>query len=182
MNMIIKLTSILMMITMIGTYDHPISHPELTTGPNAGVEFKYVWECPYSYEDQEYIKTTAESYGISYYLVFAIIEHESQWNPKAISKSGLDKGAMQIRVKWHKDRMKRLGVTNIYDLRGNIIVGVDYLAELFEINSDVEWVLMAYNGSPSYANDIAREGIVSNYAKEIISRTREWEGVKQGGE
>ena len=89
---------------------------------------------------------------------------------------------MQIRVKWHKERMKRLGVKNIYDLRGNILVGVDYLAELLERNADVKWALMAYNGSPSYANEKLRKGIVTNYAKEIISRTMEWEGVKPDAE
>lgn len=177
MNMIIKLTSILIMITtMIGSYDHPISHPDLTVGSNAGVEFKYVWDCPYSYEDQEYIKTTAENYGISPYLIFALIEHESKWDSKAISRNGLDKGAMQIREKWHREFMKKLGVNNLLDLRVNVLVGTDLLAELFDENSDIEWVLMAYNGGRAYANRLYHKYKVSAYAQAIIDRAMELEG------
>ncbi len=110
-----------------------------------------------------------EQYGISPKLIMAIIEKESVGQPDV--EGGGCKGLMQISSKWHKDRMKRLGVTDLFDERSNILVGTDYLSDLFEEYDEVSTVLMVYNGDSRAFED----GYISDYAKEILERSAELE-------
>lgn len=105
-----------------------------------------------------YCEQAQEESGVCAEFLEAVAWRESRYNPKAENDGCL--GIMQISTKWHRDRMKRLGVNDIYDAEDNIRVGADYLAELFEkYDGDTYKVLMTYNGDTS-------EG-VSNYAIEI---------------
>lgn len=79
---------------------------------------------------------------------------------------------MQISEKWHKDRMDKLNA-DIYE--DNVLIGTDYLAELFAENEDVYWVLMAYNGGIEYANRMYEEEKYSKYAVSIANRSAELE-------
>lgn len=99
----------------------------------------------------------------------AIIERESSGRPDAESDGC--KGLMQISDRWHKDRMERLKVTDIYDVDGNIHVGADYLAELFEKYEDVGIVLMVYHGEKNAATKTE----LSDYADWILTRSAELE-------
>lgn len=110
-----------------------------------------------------------EEYGICPELLMAMIERESSGRPDA--ESGGCKGLMQISDRWHKDRMERLEVTDIYDVDGNIHVGADYLAELFEKYEDVGNVLMVYHGEKNAATKTE----LSDYADWILTRSAELE-------
>ena len=81
---------------------------------------------------------------------------------------------MQISGRWHTDRMERLGVTDIYDVDGNIHVGTDYLAELFEEYGEVTTVLMVYHGERN-AVEKSENGEISKYADWILTRSAELE-------
>lgn len=81
---------------------------------------------------------------------------------------------MQVSGRWHKDRMKRLDVQDIYDERGNILVATDYLLELFEEYEDVTRILDEYNGNSAAAGNEER-GIVSEYAETVLERAAELE-------
>ena len=111
-------------------------------------------------------------YGICPELIMAIIETESSGNPNA--KNGTCTGLMQVSSRWHADRMKRLGVRSLYDERGNVRVGTDYLAELIGEHGDVATALMVYHGE-SDALSKAENGIVSSYASKILERSAELE-------
>ena len=124
-----------------------------------------------SEEAQEQCITYGEEYGICPELLMAIIEQES--SGQAYAENGSCKGLMQVSEKWHKDRMKRLGVTDIFE--GNVLVGTDYLAELFAENDDLYWVLMAYNGGIDYANRMYEAEKYSRYAVSIANRSAELE-------
>ena len=102
----------------------------------------------------------------------AMIERES--SGQADAENGGCKGLMQIADRWHMDRMERLRVTDIYDVDGNIHVGADYLAELFEEYGEVVTVLMVYHGEK---NAVARSenGEISSYADWILTRSAELE-------
>ena len=54
--------------------------------------------------------------------------------------NGSCKGLMQINIIFQKDRMKRLGVKDIFSVDGNIHLGADYLAELISENDDVYYL------------------------------------------
>lgn len=71
----------------------------------------------------------------------AVIERESSGRPTVVSDMGCV-GLMQVNPRFHSERMKRLGVTDLTDIDGNIHVGTDYLMELFEKHGEVYLVLM----------------------------------------
>lgn len=119
--------------------------------------------------------TYGEEYGICPELLMSIIEFESSGNSKAENVGCC--GLMQISVKWHKDRMERLGVTDIYDTDGNIHVATDYLSELFDKYQDVGVVLMVYNGDSDYREFIKTGNNLSKYAKGILLRSEELEKI-----
>lgn len=122
-----------------------------------------------SEDAQEACVKYGEEYGICPELLMAIIERESAG--QADAENGGCKGLMQISDRWHKDRMERLEVTDIYDVDGNIHVGADYLAELFEKYEDVGIVLMVYHGERNAAN----KEKLSSYAEGILNRSAELE-------
>ena len=105
-------------------------------------------------------------------LLMAIIETESSGDPKA--KNGTCTGLMQVSSRWHADRMKRLGVKSLYDERGNVHVGTDYMSELILEHGDVATALMIYHGE-SDALSKADCGIISGYASKILRRSAELE-------
>ena len=121
---------------------------------------------------ESYIEQVCESYNICPELIEATIERESRWNPKAVNGDCM--GLMQISERWHKERMERLGVTDLFDPYDNILVGVDYMAELFDKYEDDGMVLMVYNGD-SRAKDLQATGNLSEYADRILTRSAELE-------
>lgn len=136
------------------------------------VEFTSVAQPAGSYipeEIQNVCVKYGEEYGICPELLMAMVEKESSGRPDA--ENGGCKGLMQISDRWHTDRMKRLGVTDIYDVDGNINVGADYLAELFGKYEDVGIVLMVYHGE----KDAANKEKLSSYADWILTRSAELE-------
>lgn len=126
-------------------------------------------------ELQQWIYDYCISKNISPSLVMAIIEKESDCDSGTVGDSGESIGLMQIQSKWHSERIEQLKVTNLEDPQQNIMVGVDYLLELFEMNPEVEWVLNAYNGGQAYANRMENKSISTDYSKYILTRASEIE-------
>lgn len=84
-------------------------------------------------------------YSICPELIQAICWTESRFRPDVESKGCI--GIMQVYEKYHKDRMKKLKVADLYDMRGNMTVAVDYLAELFEqYECDIVAAIASYHG------------------------------------
>lgn len=123
-------------------------------------------------ELEEYIEAVCEPRHICPELIQAMIERESRWNPEAVNGDCI--GLMQISEHWHRERMERLGVTDLFDPYDNILVGVDYMAELFEKYEDPGMVLMVYNGDIR-AKDLQTTGNLSEYAEWILTRSAELE-------
>ena len=130
-------------------------------------EVQDTWICE---EYQEYIYDISEDYCVSPELIMAIVEHES--SGKAHVSNGNCKGLMQVYEKYHRDRMARLGVYDLYDPYSNILVGIDYLMELAAEHNDLPLVLMIYNGS-SDAMKRAETGNYTAYASGIMKRAEE---------
>ena len=130
-------------------------------------EVQDTWICE---EYQEYIYEICDQYYVSPELIMAIVETES--SGKANVSNGKCIGLMQVSSKWHRNRMKKLGVTDLYDPYSNILVGVDYLMELAAEYEDLPLVLMIYNGS-SDAMKRYENGNYTSYAKSIMARAEE---------
>lgn len=108
-------------------------------------------------------------YDIDPCLLYAICERESSLNIYA--ECGQCKGLMQVSSKWHSSRMERLGVDNLYDPYGNVLVAADYLRELIDENADLAYVLMRYNMCTNTANELYDQGIITDYATGILERS-----------
>ena len=119
-----------------------------------------------------YIEDVARRYAIDPALIHSVIWHESRYDPDAIGDSGRSIGLMQIQKRWHISRMEKLGVTDLTDPYDNILVGTDYLAALISTQECVELALMVYNMGPSKASELYTKGIISAYAKSVISRAK----------
>lgn len=117
-----------------------------------------------------------EEYGICPELIMSVIESES-WGVRYVENNGCV-GLMQIHEKYHRDRMKRLGVTDLYNERQNILVGTDYLRELFEEYGETATVLMIYNGTTN-AITRAENGKLTKYAVKILERSAQLEEIHE---
>lgn len=140
-----------------------------STLPTTAADTTDTWICD---EYISYIEEISAEYGICPELIEAIVEHES--SGQANARNGNCKGLMQIYEKYHRDRMKRLGVTDLYDPYSNILVGTDYLMELAEKYEDLPMVLLVYNGV-SNAEEIYESGNYTDYVKSIMARSEELE-------
>lgn len=125
------------------------------------------FDVPLSHDIQNHIFDVCDEYGIAPALVVAMIAQESDFKQNSIGDGGDSAGLLQVQQKWHQERMDRLGCDNLLDPYQNITVAVDYIAELKEINHDLYWVLMAYNGGSGYATKNMESGKYSDYAVEV---------------
>lgn len=123
-------------------------------------------------EWRDYIEIVAEEYGVCPEIVEAVIERESSWRPDAVNGSCI--GLMQINPEFHADRMERLGIEDLLDPYDNILVGTDFLAELFRTYGDPYAALMYYNAGYDGLRDW-RAGKYSDYAVEVADRAAELE-------
>lgn len=130
-----------------------------------------------SMEAQESCFQIGNEYGISPYLLMAIIEKES--GGRQYASNGSCVGLMQLHTGYLPPRMKKLQVTNCYDTFSNILLGTDCLAEKIQIAEDISYALDLYNGN-SRAKQIYESGQISKYAGWILDRSweiEEWYGA-----
>lgn len=126
----------------------------------------------------EYIRDVCTMYdNVEPELVMSVVYHESRYNPNVVSTANCV-GLMQISPFWHQSRAYELGVENLFDPKGNIIVGVDYLSELIKQYKDVRLALMLYNMDHDKALELYNKGEISHYAKSVLERA---ELLKNGG-
>ncbi len=97
------------------------------------------------------IVTSSNHWGVDPTLVRAVIQVESDFNPRCVSNKGA-RGLMQL----IPETARRYGVKDIFDPGQNIDGGVHYLADLLSMfHNDLQHALAAYN---------AGEGAVLKYA------------------
>ena len=124
-------------------------------------------DVPLDAELQEFIFGVAEDYNLEGELVLAVIGQETNYDADAVSEDGQCLGLMQVQKDCHEDRMDRLSAVDLLDPYDNVIVGIDVLSEYIE-RGGLRWGLMAYNGGPDYANEMTKQGVISEYAESVI--------------
>lgn len=106
-------------------------------------------------------------------LVMAIADNETHFDPCAIGDGGGSFGIFQINVKWHLDRMERLGVTDLTDPVQCAAVAIDYLLELEDRYGFAPLShehLMSYNMGPGNARKAINNGTTSTaYSREVMT-------------
>lgn len=127
-------------------------------------------------EVPEDVKEISEELGKEYCicpeLIQAICWRESRFEPDAENNECI--GIMQVSPKWHKDRMDKLGVTDLTDIRQNMMVAVDYLSDLVKDEEDMEEALMRYHGE-SHIQERLNSGDMSKYVESILNLSLELE-------
>lgn len=84
-------------------------------------------------------------YGVDPALVHIVIQKESEFNPNAVSRSGAI-GLMQLMP----ETAEMLGVKDPYNPWDNIMGGVKFLSQLFDMFAgDLELTLAAYHAGPT---------------------------------
>jgi hypothetical protein len=113
-------------------------------------------------------------------FVLAVIEHESAFKPRALSRAGAV-GLMQLMPTTAAGVARRIGYRRWIDLRNpvtNITLGMHYLAELKDQFKSSESTLAAYNMGPARWAELQknphriRPGQTLRYVN-LIQRTRE---------
>lgn len=105
-----------------------------------------------------------KKHNIAPELLEAMIWKESRFQAEVVDVTGTCKGLMQVKAGSHRNRMQRLGVTDLHDPESNIAVGADYLHELL-VEYDLETAIMLYNGDKR----AGQEGYLSDYAKKVLA-------------
>jgi soluble lytic murein transglycosylase-like protein len=116
----------------------PATNAESTKRPPAPVP-----EPPRTPYD-DIIREAAATYGVDVDLVRAVVQTESRFDPRAVSRAGA-KGLMQIMPVLARE----LKIRNVFDPRENVFGGVKYLSQLLERHDgDVSLALASYNAGP----------------------------------
>ena len=127
------------------------------------------------------IKTNGERYGLDPYLVFLVIEQESQFRQRAVSPKGA-RGLMQLMP----GTARRLGVKDSFDPAQNIMGGSRYLKELMNMfGGRVDLALASYNAGEGavmkYGRAVPPYRETRDYVKKITKRYGPQENAKKDG-
>ncbi len=116
------------------------------------------------------IRENGARYGVDPYLIFCVMEQESQFKPKVVSPKGA-RGLMQLMP----GTAAHFGVRRPFDPAENIMGGTKYLKQLLEnFNGRVDLVLAGYNAGEGavmkYGGNVPPYKETRNYVKRISLR------------
>lgn len=127
------------------------------------------------------IRVNGARFGVDPYLIFCVIEHESQFKTRALSPKGAQ-GLMQLMPA----TARRLGVRNAFDPAENITGGTRYLKELMGMfGGRMDLVLASYNAGEGavmkYGRTVPPYRETRNYVKQITKRYGDEKKEEEGG-
>jgi hypothetical protein len=116
------------------------------------------------------IRENGARYGVDPYLIFCVMEQESQFKPRVVSPKGA-RGLMQLMP----GTAAHFGVRRPFDPGENIMGGTKYLKQLLEnFNGRVDLVLAGYNAGEGavmkYGRNVPPYKETRNYVKRISQR------------
>jgi len=115
---------------------------------------------------EKIVREAAERHHVDPALVRAVIETESNWNPKAYSHKGAG-GLMQL----IPTTAQRFGAYDVFNPQQNVDAGVKYLRTLLErYNGNLDLALAAYNageGAVERAHGIPAYRETQNYVQKV---------------
>jgi soluble lytic murein transglycosylase-like protein len=119
---------------------------------------------PLDDELQKHVERLCKEYEVDAAIIFAMIEAESGCDPNCVGDNGRSYGLMQIMEECHHERCVRLGADNLFNPYQNVLVGIDFFAELMNTGNGIDWALSWYNSG---------HGEPTAYALQIQNRAEE---------
>ena len=116
---------------------------------------------------KKYIMKWSSEYGLSPVFVASIIHRETNFRENLVSSAGA-RGAMQVIPKWHKDKMKSLGITekDLSNINYGINIGCQVIREYLDAADwDYKKALHKYVGA------INNVGTANKYVADIFEMT-----------
>ncbi len=137
----------------------------------------FLFDVPLSDSLQRYIYEICADENVPVTLVMAMIEHESGFDPEAVSPTD-DYGLMQINAvnhEWLKEEYRCADMMNPYQ---NVFCGISIISSYIDKYGELDKALMAYNMGSYGAQKAWKNGVTSiAYSEEILSLMREYEEV-----
>ena len=122
------------------------------------------------------IKEAARRHGIDFYLVKAIIQAESSFNPRAVSKKGA-RGLMQIMP----ENFPALNIKDPFDPQQNIMGGTRYFRSLYDrYQGQLALCLSAYNAGPTIVDRYQRIPPIPETERYVEKVMRFYRQYKEG--
>lgn len=123
------------------------------------------------------INNAAKTYHVDPYLIAAVIQAESSFNPKIKSGAGA-KGLMQVK----DGTFKEYGKGDIYNPKDNINAGTNYLAKQIKTFNSVDIGLAAYNVGPGTVKKAGNK--IPKAAIPYVLKVKQYwkEQAKKGGD
>ena len=137
----------------------------------------FLFDVPLSDSLQRYIYEICADENVPVTLVMAMIEHESGFDPKAVSPTD-DYGLMQINAvnhEWLKEEYRCADMMNPYQ---NVFCGISIISSYIDKYGELDKALMAYNMGNYGAQKAWKNGVTGiAYSEEILSLMKEYEEV-----
>lgn len=141
----------------------------------------FYFDVPLSHSLQRYIYEICADENVPVTLVYAMIEHESQFNPEIVSKTD-DYGLMQINEVNHTWLNEEYRCADMLDPYQNVFCGVKIIGEYVNrYDGDLTKALMAYNmghEAVQYFRDMIEE-IEDSYNGQIDELTVQVEDLRE---
>ena len=146
------------------------------------VEDVTYFDIPLSHSLQRYIYEVCADEQVPVTLIMAMIDHESRFNPEAVSGTG-DYGLMQINTINHEWLAEKYRAADMLDPYQNVFCGIKIISSFLKTYEDCGKALMAYNMGSYGAGKAWENGIQSTrYSEEILSLMQTYEQEVQDGE
>lgn len=137
----------------------------------------FLFDVPLSDSLQRYIYEICADENVPVTLAMAMIEHESGFDPEAVSPTD-DYGLMQINAvnhEWLKEEYRCADMMNPYQ---NVFCGISIISSYIDKYGELDKALMAYNMGNYGAQKAWKNGVTSiAYSEEILSLMEEYEEV-----
>lgn len=170
-------------ITETVTYTEIVEVPTFEADRLPEVSDIDFFDIPLSHSLQRYMFEVCADEEVPITLVLAMIEHESSFNPEAISRTE-DYGLLQINVINHPALAEKYRAADMLNPYQNVYCGVHILGTYLEkYEGDSTKALMAYNMGDYGARKAWESGIDSTtYTDTILSIQSKYEEVRQNAE
>lgn len=160
------------------TYTETVEVPTAYMDRLPQVSEVFYFDVPLSNSLQRFMYEVCADQDVPITLIMAMIEHESRFNPEAVSSTN-DYGLMQINAINHSELEEKYRTADMLDPYQNVYCGIRIIGSyLKKYEGNYTNALMAYNMGDYGARKAWANGITStHYTDTILSLMQEYEEV-----